>query len=97
MTEGAVSSYDNPYLSLIDNVVSAQQVLTIVVIGIFFFALCRPYMKRKLLSFFWLSGAYSLLLSVFCLLPEDLQPPRGISFLTRVFGGFLLILFLERR
>ena len=97
MTEGAVSSYDNPYLSLIDNVVSAQQVLTIVVIGIFFFALCRPYMKRKLLSFFWLSGAYSLLLSVFYLLPEDLQPPRGISFLTRVFGGFLIIFVLERR
>ena len=55
MTEGAVSSYDNPYLSLIDNVVSAQQVLTIVVIGIFFFALCRPYMKRKLLSWRTLS------------------------------------------
>ena len=92
-----MTPYTDPYHSLIDNVVSAQQVLTIVLIGLFFFALCRPYIKRKFLSFFWLSIGYAFLLFVFYLLPEDLQPPRGMSFLLRVLGGFFIIFLIERK
>lgn len=92
-----MTPYPDHYHRLIDNVVSFQQLLTIALIGIFFFALCRPYMNRKLLSFFWLSAAYAFLLFVFYLLPEDLQPPRGMSFLLRVFGGFFIIFLIERK
>ena len=82
---------DDRYHSLIDNVVALQQILTIVLIGLFFYALCRPYIRRKRLGFFWLSIGYIFLLSAFYLLPEDVQPPRGVSFLLRVFGGFFII------
>ncbi len=87
---------DGRYHSLIDNVVALQQILTIVLIGIFFYALCRPYIRRKRLGFFWLSLGYSFLLFVFYFLPENVQPPRGVSFLLRVFGGFFIIFLIER-
>ena len=87
---------DGRYHSLIDNVVALQQILTIVLIGIFFYALCRPYIRRKRLGFLWLSVGYAFLLFIFYLLPENVQPPRGVSFLLRVFGGFFIIFLIER-